>query len=270
MRRFRPAPSGRYRKKRRVAVVLNHDRLGFSSIFAALCRRPQSGPVSRDRLPVLGVCDRIQCPIRLQHERGHCARDQRDRFCQLGHPSAAAPLVAAHAFGIVLGFAQGSVATDPDRPAVADHFGCGVLRDGLPGDDSFRSHHGSRPIAWYGAVACGQCLERSILGDALARQLREFSAFVRVWAGFGHGLGAVYALSRLGIAARRAGARVERRPLGGPAHATLAPHPIQPAAHHPRAHRVGSEGRAVHGGAARRSAAALAERRRAGFFAPGR
>ena len=52
----------------------------------------------------------------------------------------------------------------PDRAAVADDFGRGVLRDGLPGDDSFRSHHGSRPIAWYRALACGQCLERSISG----------------------------------------------------------------------------------------------------------
>src|SRR6202021_2079007 len=120
------------------------------------------------------------------------------------------------------------------------------------------------------ALARGQRLERSVLGDALACQFREFSALLWFRVGLGHGSRAVYALSRFGIAARRAGARVERRAVGGPAHAALAAYFVQSVAYHPRPHRVGSEGGAVHGGAARRSVAALAQRRRAGFFAAGR
>src|SRR5277367_2492819 len=107
------------------------------------------------------------------------------------------------------------------------------------------------------------------MADILARQLREFSAGLWFWAGAGHRLGAVHAFSRFRIAARGVGARMELRPLGGAAHAVIAAYLVQSAAHHPRTHRMGSEGRAIHGGAACRSVATPAERRRARFFTPG-
>src|SRR5882724_9514069 len=113
-------------------------------------------------------------------------------------------------------------------------------------------------------------MERSFLGHAVAGELREFPAVLRIWTGAGDGTGFVYPLSRFRSAARRAGARVERRAPGGAAHAAIAAYPVQPAAFDPRTYRMGSKGRPVDGGAAGRSAAAFTQRRRTRFFAAGR
>ena len=126
--------------------------------------------------------------------------------------------------------------------------------------------------AWHAQLAAPW--KQSVLGPdgdvALARELRELPADLWLRAHARHRSCPVFAISQVRAVARGTRARVERRAPGGAAHAALAAHAVQLAAHHPRTHRMGSEGRAVHGGAARGPAAPPVECRRARFLAPRR
>src|ERR1019366_4714566 len=94
-------------------------------------------------------------------------------------------------------------------------------------------------------------------------KLRELHS--RLWfrSRVGDGPGAVHALSRFRTARNRSRAGMERGPARGLAHAIVAAHAFQPAAYHPRPHRMGPAGTAVDGGPARRPAASTVERGRA-------
>src|SRR5258708_6582203 len=95
----------------------------------------------------------------------------------------------------------------------------------------------------------------------MAGQLREFPADLWIRVGAGHGLGALYAIPEFRTEARGSRTRMEHGAPGGAAHAIVAAYSIQSAAHDSRPYRMGPEGRAVHGRAARGSAAPAAERR---------
>ena len=100
---------------------------------------------------------------------------------------------------------------------------------------------GDAALARADDVARGKSLDGPHGHVAVARELRELPADLRLRPRPGDRVGAVHAVSQFRAQARGARARVERRAPGGAAHAVVAAHAVQSAAHHPRPHRMGSE-----------------------------
>ena len=127
---FVPATRPQCPNRAPLELVFTHDGSRPSTRIAP-CSRHQPPAIPGDRELVLALCDLVECLIRIQHARGHRARDQRAAVCSLGCARAAARAVAAPSSSVVLGVAARAMAAAMGGRTVANHAWNGVRRNGI-------------------------------------------------------------------------------------------------------------------------------------------